>query len=89
MGVSGVDALFKELTRMVTELGMPMEEALPYMTSQVAECLGLYPKKGCIRKGADADMLLLGNDMSLDSFIARGQIFMRGGEVIRRGTYEK
>ena len=59
------------------------------MTSQVAECIGLYPKKGCIRKGADADMLLLGNDMSLDSFIARGQIFMRGGEVIRRGTYEK
>lgn len=89
MGVSGVDALFKELTRMVTELGMPMEEVLPYMTSQVAECLGLYPKKGCIRKGADADMLLLGNDMSLDSFIARGQIFMQGGEVIRRGTYEK
>ena len=89
MGVSGVDALFRELTRMVTELGMPLEDALPYMTSQVAECLGLFPKKGCIRKGADADMLLLGKDMSLDSFIARGQIFMRGGEVIRKGTYEK
>ncbi len=89
MGVSGVDALFRELTRMVMELGMPLEDALPYMTSQVAECLGLFPKKGCIRKGADADMLLLGKDMSLDSFIARGQIFMRGGEVIRKGTYEK
>lgn len=89
IGVSGVDALFGELTRMVTELEMPLEKALPYMTSQVAECLGLFPKKGSIRKGADADMLLLGKNMALDSYIARGQIFMRGGEVIRKGTYEK
>ena len=89
IGVSGVDALYRELRRMVKELGMAVEEALPFMTSQAAEALGLFPKKGCIRKGADADMLLLGQDMSLDSYISRGQVFMSGGRILRKGTYER
>ena len=37
IGVSGVDALYKELKYMVQVLGMTLEEALPYMTCQVAE----------------------------------------------------
>ena len=45
IGVSGVDALYKELKYMVEELEMSLEEALPYMTSQVAEGLDLLPKK--------------------------------------------
>ena len=40
-GVSGVDALYKELKYMVQVLGMTLEEALPYMTCQVAEGLDL------------------------------------------------
>lgn len=39
IGVSGVDALYKELKYMIEELEMSLEEALPYMTSQVAEGL--------------------------------------------------
>ena len=50
IGVSGVDALYKELKYMVEELEMSLEEALPYMTSQVAEGLDLLPKKGLIKK---------------------------------------
>lgn len=88
MGVSGVDALFEELIYMVKELGMKLEEALPFVTSQVAESLNLFPEKGRISPGADADMLILGEDMTLDSYIARGRVFMRNGELIRRGTYE-
>ena len=76
IGVSGVDALYKELKYMVQVLGMTLEEALPYMTCQVAE-------------GADADLLLFDQDLTLDTYVARGKIFMKHGEVIRKGTYEK
>ena len=41
IGVSGVDSLLKELAVMVKELGFGLEEALPYVTSHVAEALGL------------------------------------------------
>ena len=46
IGVSSVDALREELLYMVHELDMKLEDALPYMTSHVAEALGLQGKKG-------------------------------------------
>lgn len=88
IGVSGVDSLFRELVSMVKELGFALEEALPYVTSQVAEALGIFPQKGCIREGADADFLLLSKDLELSGVIAGGTVLMEGGLVKRRGTYE-
>ncbi|MGN1168393.1 MAG: beta-aspartyl-peptidase [Lachnospiraceae bacterium] len=88
IGVSGVDALRKELLFMIKKLGMTLDKALPYMTSQVAEALDLFPKKGTIKEGADADILLFEKDMTLNTYIARGKVFMREKKVIRKGTYE-
>ena len=88
IGVSSVDALYKELNYMVKELGIPLEEALPYLTSQVAESLDLLPKKGVIREGADGDFLLFDRELSLDTYVAGGRIFRKDGRVLKKGTYE-
>lgn len=88
IGVSGVDVLYKELNYMVKELGIPLEEALPYLTSQVAESLDLLPKKGVIREGADGDFLLFDRELSLDTYVAGGRIFRKDGRVLKKGTYE-
>ena len=88
IGVSGVDALYKELKYMVKELGMPLEEALPYLTSQVAESLDLLPKKGVIKEGTDGDFLLFDRKLSLDTYVAGGRIFRKDGRVLKKGTYE-
>ena len=85
--VSGVDALYKELVYMVKGLGFSMEEALTYMTSNVAEALDL--KKGKIQVGLDADMLLMTRDLELQAMIARGKVMMENGKVVCKGTYEK
>lgn len=87
IGVSGVDALLKELQYMVKELEIPVDEALSYVTSNVADALEL--KKGRIAVGLDADMLLMTRDMNLQTMIARGKIMMENGKVICKGTYEK
>ena len=89
IGVSSVDALYKELKYMVKELGMKLEDALPYMTSHVAEGLDLLPKKGWIKEGADGDVLLFDQNMELDTFIAGGRILMKNNEILQKGTYEK
>ena len=89
IGVSGVDALYKELKYMVQVLGINLEEALPYMTCQVAESLDLQGIKGIVAEGADADLLLFDQNLTLDTYVARGEIFMKHGEVLRKGTYEK
>mgnify|MGYP000644587191 CR=1 FL=1 len=75
IGVSGVDAIRKEILYMVK-------------TSQVAEGLDLLPKKGVIQPGADADFLLWEADLTLDTFVAGGEIFMKDGKVVKKGTYE-
>ncbi len=89
IGVSGVASIYKEMKRMVQELGMGLDEVLPYLTTNVSKGMNLYPKKGCIREGADADVLLINKDMDIDTVIAKGNIMMSGGELLRKGTYEK
>lgn len=89
IGVSGVDALWRELVSMVKTQEFTLEEALAYVTGNVAEALGLAGKKGCIAKGADADLLLIDAEMNLQTVIAGGTVFMNGGTIVKKGTYEK
>ena len=68
---------------------MPMEEALRFATINTAHSLELYPKKGCVRVGSDADLLLMENDLSLHSVIANGNLMMENHQILKKGTYEK
>lgn len=89
MGVAGMDALYQELKRMVELYEIPMEQALAFVTSNVAEGLGLEGRKGCIRTGADADLVLLDDAFGIDTVVARGQVMMEEGKLLKKGTYEK
>lgn len=87
IGVSGVDGLYRELARLVVRERMSLESVLPHMTSYVADSLGLS-RKGHIREGADADLLLLNADFTLDGVFAMGCAMMEGGRLKRWGTFE-
>ena len=88
IGVSGVRSLLKEIQYMVKQNQMSLEKALPYVTSNVADAIGLNKKKGKLIKQADADILILDKNMELSSVIARGQIMMQCGKLLKKGTYE-
>lgn len=89
IGYSRIDAIYLELKKLVQKEGLTLEEALPFVTSNVAKAIEVYPKKGCIRPGADADVALLGRDLEIDTVIAKGQIMMESGKLCKAGTYEK
>ena len=59
MGVSSVKSLHNEFKNMIRELEFSIEDALMFVTSNVAKGLGIYPKKGCIYEDSDADILLM------------------------------
>ncbi len=88
MGVSSLSSIFKELKKMVLEYGMDLDKALPFVTSNVAKALEIYPKKGCIYAGADADVLILDQKLNLETVIARGKVMMKDGVLLKKGTYE-
>lgn len=89
IGVSSVDTILKELTFLVKECGYALEDVLPFGTSNVADALELDGKKGRIREGLDADVLLLKDDMALDTVIAKGRVLMREGSLLVKGAYDE
>lgn len=68
--------------------GMALEEALKLLTSTPAVLLGQEGKKGCVAPGADADLLILGENLEIDSLFARGQRALWQGELLMKGRFE-
>ncbi len=89
IGYSAVDAAHKEFQKLVTQCRMPVEEALTFVTSNTAKSLEIYPKKGCIKPGADADLVLLDDSLEVNSVIANGAVMVENGVVLKKGTYEE
>ena len=88
MGVAGMDAMLKEFRYMIQEQDFTLESALPFFTSNVAQALGLQEKKGFLKPQADADLLILNEDLTPDTVIALGEPLMENGKLLKKGTYE-
>lgn len=88
IGVSSVEGVALQLKRLAAEDKMELSEILPLATENAARALELYPKKGCIRPGSDADAVLFDREMNVDTVIAGGRILMENGELKAAGTYE-
>ena len=89
MGVSSVASLHNEFKYMVNELDFSMEDALAYVTSNVAKGLEVYPRKGCISEGSDADLLLLDENLDIDTVVANGRVMVENKEILVYGSYEQ
>ncbi len=88
MGVGQIGDLYRTVRKMAAEEGIPLETALPFVTRNVAESLMLYPRKGAIAVGSDADLVLLDQDLEIDSVIAKGRCMMLEKELLVKGTFE-
>lgn len=89
MGVSSVSSLHKEFKSMVNELKFNMEDALTYVTSNVAKGLEVYPRKGCVEEGSDADLLLFDENLDIDTVVAGGKLMIENKEILVYGSYEQ
>lgn len=68
--------------------GLPLEQAIKLLTSTPADLLGQKGKKGCVAAGADADLLILDENLDIDSLFARGKTAVWQGEIIMKGRFE-
>jgi beta-aspartyl-dipeptidase (metallo-type) len=67
---------------------VPLQDALAPLTSNVADLLKLR-QKGRLAAGMDADILVLGMDLSVQDVMARGAWHIRNHNPVRLGTYEE
>ena len=56
-------------------LGVPVADAVRMLTLNPATLLGIEFKKGALRTGADADVLLLNDGLQLTNVLVRGESF--------------
>ncbi|MEG1285964.1 MAG: beta-aspartyl-peptidase [Romboutsia sp.] len=88
IGVSSVSSLYNEFKSMVVDENIDIEHALTYVTSNVAKALDLYPQKGCISENSDGDLLLLDENLDIDTVIAKGRVMIENKAIKVWGTYE-
>ena len=69
--------------------GMPLEDALQLLTSTPAVLLGKEGIKGCVAEGADADLLVLDENLNINSLFARGKVAVWEQEVKMKGRFEQ
>jgi len=79
-------AIFTELIDAVRQENIPLEKALPAVTSNVAAILKLAGK-GRIGVGMDADLLLLDDEDRIRHLLANGRWLIRNGEIVHRGFF--
>jgi beta-aspartyl-dipeptidase (metallo-type) len=85
-GVGQASTLLATVRETIGEHGIALEDVLPIFTRNVADLLRL-PAKGRIAVGADADLLILGEDVSVQASLARGRWLVRDGMVVVRGPF--
>jgi beta-aspartyl-dipeptidase (metallo-type) len=80
-------ANFTELIDLIQEEKLPMGKALKVVTSNVADILKLR-KKGRVKVGNDADLVLLDSNNNIFHMLAMGSLMIKDGKMIKKGSYE-
>ena len=88
IGAGSIANLHGVVKSLVLDKGLPLETAVAPCTRNVAKALGLYPQKGCIAPGSDADLILLDDALSIDTVVAHGKTMLRHGALQFRANFE-
>ena len=81
MGAGRIGALHETVRAMVLLHGCPLEKAIVPVTENPARALNLYPRKGCILPGSDADLVLLDKELNIRTVYANGKRMMKNGRL--------
>lgn len=85
-----VKPLWHDICRAVREEIVSLSTGVALITKNPARILKLYPKKGSVSVGADADLVLVKRDtLKIDKVISKGRLMVDKGLPVVRGTFEK
>lgn len=89
-GICMISQLLNDMRDSILNNKMDISTVIGTATINVAKFLRIYPKKGTIKVGSDADLVILNKStLELETVISGGNLFMEDGKIIRRGKFEK
>ncbi|NLB53481.1 MAG: beta-aspartyl-peptidase [Syntrophomonadaceae bacterium] len=88
-GISRMDQLLQDIRNSIRESKLGFAAVMKTVTANPAKVLKLYPQKGCIEPGSDADILVLKeDDLSIFRLLAKGQVAVMEQQAVKKGKYE-
>ncbi len=88
-GINDIGQLLEDVKACVWENKFELPALIKTITANPARVLQLYPQKGCLAPGSDADILILKeSDLSINYLLARGQIVVKEQTALKKGRYE-
>lgn len=87
MAIGLPDAIYHTFKKLVNQHKLPWEQAIKVVSTNQANIYKLQ-SKGYIRKGKDADILLLNPQAEIRFLLANGKIMVKDGRIIKKGTFE-
>lgn len=78
----------ENVRKLILDGGMPAEDAFKLITSNPAKNLSLK-NKGNVFVGGDADLCLFDPDFTLTDVMARGQMMMRDGALLKKNAFSE
>ncbi len=88
MSTGSVSTLIKTFRSLVEAKQTSLVDVLQLVTSNPADRLGISQRKGRIREGADADLVILDRDLCIDKVFANGRLMVDAGKAVVKGTFE-
>ena len=86
--VGGMKPLYQLIRNLIVDFDVPIETAIALITSNVAKALNLYPEKGALLPGSHGDLVLLDENLHVDTVMAKGKLMMRNKKLLAKGTFE-
>ena len=87
IGAGKISALFNVVRGLVQKKGYKLEDALKIATVNPAKALK-FDTKGVLAEGYDADIVLLTDDLQIDTVFAMGKLMLKGGKMQVRVNFE-
>ncbi|KLU60628.1 isoaspartyl dipeptidase [Peptococcaceae bacterium CEB3] len=81
-------SLYREWRDLVLEEQLELSQSLKVITGNPSRTLKLFPRKGTLKVGADADIVVLNQDLEIEYVFARGYCMVRQGQVVVKGVFE-
>lgn len=82
-----MESLWEEIKSLVKD-GLPLGQVIRVATENPARRLGLYPRKGAVEAGSDADMIVLNDDLSIQAVYLGGKPAVRNGKPVLFSRFE-
>ncbi len=81
-------SLHKFIKLAVSKKALPLEKAIKLLTTNPAKVLDMTGAKGCIAVGADADMLVLDDNLDITDSFTLGRESIKDKAVVMKGRFE-